>query len=142
MIVCHNGLLTATDSWTNVHCGNMFLVIMAEEPANNYICELLAFVFTLSRWAIYGYLKYVCLKFMWGSLFSSIVHLVGFFFNVKTTLWQHCQLFISLLSMMWSPCVPTLCQSVSLSWHIYMPWIVTSSGRRINHKYEQGFKRA
>lgn len=55
----HYGLLTATDSLTNVHCGNVFLAIMTEQPTECSMCELPAFVFTLGKRAVYGHLKHL-----------------------------------------------------------------------------------
>lgn len=82
----HYGLLTAADSLTNVHCGNMFLAIMTEQPTKCYMCELLAFLFTLSKMStIWTFEIYVLLKFCLGRVVEFCSPNV-FFIHVKSTL--------------------------------------------------------
>lgn len=82
----HYGLLTATDSLTNVHCGNMFLAIMTEQPTKCSMCELLAFVFTLGKWAVYGHLKHMSVFKLCLERLVEFCRSHVFFFQVKSTL--------------------------------------------------------
>lgn len=140
-ILYHHACLAVTDGLTNVLCGDMVLAILIEEPTHvtdvDYLPLCLLWTseqnLHIWNWCLYS-------SVTWGEWFPCGVP-VMFYLRWKWVIMASPLAHQSLFHCVKSGCARPLSVSKFILTHRHGMNSVAFSGRRINHKYEQGFKR-